>query len=234
MGVSVGYRGTPREKDITDIIASVSEKIGDDPMRSHRSNRGKREGGNARKQLIRSDSRKVYHGSPVYIPRPDTWHSNPPVDFGEGFYVTEYRDYARSMAMEKVKPDSVTGKVHYHMMQYEYDDDLAEDRLDVLHFDESDENWARFIIENRMEKYRGKEYDIIEGPSADAIIDIVVEEFSRQSENGHVDWPEIVGMFESDKAKDQILFHTPRSSRRDYLRMSKHWDIYERGPPEDL
>ena len=230
----VGYRGTPRETDITDIIASVSEKIGDDPMRSHRFNRGKRKGGDARKQLIRSDSRKVYHGSPVYIPRPDTWHSRPIVDFGPGFYVTEYRDYARSMAMEKVKPDSVTGKVHYHMMQYEYNDDLAEDRLDVLHFDESDEDWARFIIEHRLEEYNGREYDIVEGPSADAIIGMVVKEYSRQKDNGRVNWAEIADMFESDKARDQILFHTPRSSRRDYLRMTKHWDIYERGPKEDL
>ena len=234
MGVSIGYRGTPREKDITDIIASVSEKIGDDPMKSHRFNKGKRKGGDARKQLIRSDSRKVYHGSPVYIPRPDTWHSRPIVDFGPGFYVTEYRDYARSMAMEKVMPDSETGKVHYHMMQYEYDDDLAEDRLDVLHFDDSDEDWARFIIENRLEDYHGKEYDIIEGPSADAFITAVMSEYSKQKESGHVDWSEMAEMFKPQNAKEQILFHTPRSSRRDYLRMSKHWDIYERGPQGDL
>lgn len=203
-------------------------------MRSHRSKKGKRKGGDARKQLIRSESRKVYHGSPVYIPRPDTWHSNPPVDFGEGFYVTEYRDYARCMALEKAIPDPETGDLHYHMMQYEYDDDLAEDRLDVLHFDESDEDWARFIIENRLEKYQGKEYDIIEGPSADSLIKDVMLEYSRQKETGDVDWALLAEMFESDNAKDQILFHTPRSPRRDYLRMTKHWDTYERGPKENL
>lgn len=201
-------------------------------MRSRKFIRGR--GGDTRGKMIRSDSRKVYHGSPVYIPRPDTWHSNPPVDFGEGFYVTEYRDYARSMAMEKVKPDSVTGKVHYHMMQYEYDDDLAEDCLDVLHFDDSDEDWARFIIENRLEDYHGKEYDIIEGPSADAFITAVMSEYSKQRESGYVDWSEMAEMFKPQNAKEQILFHTPRSSRRDYLRMTKHWDTYERGPQGDL
>ena len=104
----------------------------------------------------------------------------------------------------------------------------------MLHFDESDEDWARFIIEHRLEEYNGREYDIVEGPSADAIIGMVVKEYSRQKDNGRVNWAEIADMFESDKARDQILFHTPRSSRRGYLRMTKHWDIYERGPKEDL
>lgn len=184
--------------------------------------------------LVRFDSRKVYHGSPVYIPKPDTWHSHPPVDFGEGFYVAEYREYARRMALEKAIPDPETGYLHYHMMQYEYDDDLAEDSLDVLHFDYPDEDWARFIIKNRLEEYDGKEYDIIEGPSADAFITAVMGEYSRQRESGHVDWDEIADMFKPQNAKEQILFHTPRSSRRDYLRMTKHWDTYERGSQGDL
>lgn len=88
---------------------------------------------------IRSDSRKVYHGSPVYIPKPDTWHSHPPLDFGTGFYTTEFKEYARKMAFDKTAPDVETGMRHYHIMEYELDDDLADERLRILRFREPDE-----------------------------------------------------------------------------------------------
>ena len=44
---------------------------------------------------------RVYHGSAVEIPQPDTTHSKRFLDFGPGFYVTTFRKQAERWARRK-------------------------------------------------------------------------------------------------------------------------------------
>lgn len=82
-------------------------------------------------------------------------------------------------------------------------------------------------MDQRLRRYSGTEFDIVEGPSADAAIDDIVEASRSLEQMGVIDWADVAARFESDSAKDQILLHTPRSVGKQYLRMTKHWEYYE-------
>lgn len=135
----------------------------------------------------------------------------PAFGFWYGFYTTEYKEYARKMAIDKTAPDVDTGLRHYHVMEYELDDDLAEEHLRILRFREPDENWAKFVVDQRLRRYSGMAFDIVEGPSADVAIDDIVDASRSLEHTGLIDWADIAVRFESDSAKNQILLHTPRS-----------------------
>ena len=165
-----------------------------------------------------SFSRKVYHGTPVYFSKPDTKHSQPPTDFGTGFYTTPVREYA---------VDHVTGNrgcEKYSIIEYEFYDDVADKELVILKFNEGEE-WLKFVLWNRKNIGTNiwPDYDIAIGPSADdGISDVVAYCADCVARGEEYDPQEVIAMFKTDLAEEQILFHSERSLSERYLKEVRH------------
>lgn len=120
---------------------------------------------------------KLYHGTNTEFGFIDLKRCPPHRDFGQGFYLTAILKHAQDRAQDKV--DAEGGVVTV----MEYDFDLEEimsvnPALKVKRFKCIDEEWARFVMYNRLRKERDPkhEYDIVEGPVAD---DKMFRQFQR-------------------------------------------------------
>ena len=118
----------------------------------------------------------LYHGSNVEIEKIDLSKCKPFKDFGAGFYTTPLREQALAMARRTAKiyregkpciteffcDDSIFGSLKNH-------------NLKIKRFDEPGNDWARFVINNRNQKFSDVQssdcntdckYDIVFGPVA--------------------------------------------------------------------
>jgi hypothetical protein len=102
----------------------------------------------------------VYHGSNKIVKNPDISFSKPFLDFGKGFYVTDFQKQAEKWASRKAMRYGGEGFVNSFEMQ----DDLS--AYKVLKFENEDENWLEFVCECRRGSESYKNYDIIAGKVA--------------------------------------------------------------------
>lgn len=172
---------------------------------------------------LASFSMRLFHSTQHYFDTPDTKHSAGKNDFGNGLYTTPNERYAR-FHMEKIRETQ-----NYELIEYTFDDELAQaDGLRIIRF-KKDAEWARFIMANRTnnEKILGQwgEYDVAIGPSADDEIEKVVEYYSLCSDRGAVDWDEIIKRLDPDSYGEQVLFHTERSVSKRYLKEVNHESV---------
>lgn len=105
---------------------------------------------------------ELYHGSNVKVENPEILVRGFYKDFGYGFYCTGYEKQARKWALTK-RGDSVISVYRYHPAE----------SLKILSFAEMTEAWLDFVVACR----RGvkHDYDIVEGPMADALSAITYE-----------------------------------------------------------
>ncbi|MBE6346228.1 MAG: DUF3990 domain-containing protein [Lentimicrobiaceae bacterium] len=140
---------------------------------------------------------RLYHGTNVDIYEIDINKCNPNKDFGQGFYLTDIKEQAISMAKRRVRIDK-SGEVV--IIEYNFNEEhLSNGSLKVKIFDKPSKEWALFILNNRRNstlKYQ-HDYDIVIGPVAnDGVVfqldryennmitlDILVEELSYQKLN---------------------------------------------------
>ena len=101
----------------------------------------------------------LYHSGYQEIRSPDVHYGRRNADFGQGFYLTEDRDFACIWAREKKGSDII-------LNQYELDcDDL------LIHRFGREEDWYEYILENRTGKPdRYRDFDVIIGPIANDTI----------------------------------------------------------------
>lgn len=115
--------------------------------------------------MINEQEYVLYHGSDVqiYEPRCDAGESRR--DFGQCFYTTHSNRMARDWALKRSKETgSGTPVVNKYVVDLER---LGTCDLKVKRF-EADEEWARFVYDNRYVKdYVRPDFDIIIGPLAD-------------------------------------------------------------------
>ncbi|MDR2205271.1 MAG: DUF3990 domain-containing protein [Flavobacteriaceae bacterium] len=109
---------------------------------------------------------KVFHGSYIKIDKIDLSKGQINRDFGQGFYVTKYRNQAEIWAKiigEKYKTEGFVTEFVY------YDTAFTEKLCKVKHFEKYDEEWLDFIVLNRnpFSPIPAHDYDIVEGPVAD-------------------------------------------------------------------
>lgn len=140
---------------------------------------------------------KLYHGTNIDIYEIDIDKCNPNKDFGQGFYLTDMKEQALSMAKRRVR---ITKYGEPIIIEYDFDDEyLSNGLLKVKIFDKPSKEWALFILNNRRYstlKYQ-HDYDIVVGPIAnDGVVfqldryennmitlDVLVEELSYQKLN---------------------------------------------------
>ena len=85
-------------------------------------------------------------------------------DFGKGFYLTTIRRQAMERAINKC---NLEGFGTPTVLTYLFDENEL-NNLNIKHFDSTNEDWARFIIENRnRQKSKKHNFDVVIGPVAD-------------------------------------------------------------------
>ncbi|GHV65432.1 hypothetical protein FACS1894199_06090 [Bacteroidia bacterium] len=117
---------------------------------------------------------KVYHGSYTVIHEIDLSKGELQRDFGQGFYVTKYRDQAEFWAIRKGNRKHTDSVV----TEFEFDENGYEDaHFKVLRFNGYTNDWFDFIIQNRQSSKAFHDYDIVEGPVADDKIQNRIQRF---------------------------------------------------------
>jgi len=119
---------------------------------------------------------KVYHGSYTEINEIDLAFCEVSRDFGQGFYVTKLRSQAEYWAERKSRKRHNVGFV----TEFEYNENICRMmKLNVLRFDDYNEEWLEFVVLNRKNEteHQAHDYDIIEGPVADDKIATEVDRY---------------------------------------------------------
>ena len=104
----------------------------------------------------------IYHGSNMVVEKPEIISPNRGLDYGKGFYTTDSLTQAKSFATGIIKRRGGVPTLSI----YEFDYKKAKTELNICVFEKADEAWLDFVYANRMNKYDGDIYDIIQGPVA--------------------------------------------------------------------
>ena len=148
----------------------------------------------------------LYHGTNADFGEINLHKSKPNKDFGQGFYLS--REYAQAMAMAKTKVEQLeTGTPT--VLTFEADDEQM-NSLQVLHFDDYTEEWAKFILLNRnnASSEPAHDYDIVIGPIANDRVGVQLWKF----ENGTIDLSTLVHNLRNMKGITfQYFFGTERA-----------------------
>lgn len=105
----------------------------------------------------------LYHGSNTDFDIIDLSKCLPNKDFGKGFYLTPSKHDASLRAKDKCNKELCGVPT---IQRYLWNDTNTDD-LQIKKFDKVDEQWAKFILNNRNRKGCGHQYDIVIGPVAD-------------------------------------------------------------------
>jgi len=135
----------------------------------------------------------VYHGSNIEIKQIDLSKCEPHRDFGQGFYVTKFRQHAENWAKRKSR-----FKHNGFVTEYEfYYSELVIRNCKIKQFESYNEEWLDFVSLNRNDKNPSPahDYDIVEGPVADdkvqnRIIDYLDGEITKTAFLEELKWHE--------------------------------------------
>lgn len=129
---------------------------------------------------------KLYHGTNKDFDRIDLSKSKPNKDFGRGFYLSA--DYEQALNMAKVKTEQLESGSP--VVQTYFIDDVAWEKLHILHFENYSEEWAKFILQNRNNPtdQPTHEYDVVIGPIANDRVGVQLWKY----ENRSIDLPTLV------------------------------------------
>ncbi|WP_300790263.1 DUF3990 domain-containing protein [uncultured Bacteroides sp.] len=126
---------------------------------------------------------KLYHGSTVDITNIDLSKSKPNKDFGKGFYLSDNRQQAYDMAVYKAMQLDMVPVVNI----YEFDEGILTDNshgLKIKSFKEYNEEWAKFIFENRNNVNSNipvHDYDIVYGPIANDRVGLQIRNYMEHN-----------------------------------------------------
>jgi hypothetical protein len=161
---------------------------------------------------------RVYHGSYTAISEIDLEKCEPKRDFGQGFYVTKYREQAENWAVRKGIRNCTTCII----TEFEFDEDVYFDNnAKVLRFDDYNDDWFDFVVQNRQKQHITHDYDIIEGPVADDKIQNRIQRFLE----GKMTRADFFTQLIYPNPSHQICFCTVSSLQ--YLKMQEHSIIFD-------
>lgn len=92
-------------------------------------------------------------------------------DFGRGFYLSERREHALSMAKRGLMK---TGEGYIYHYRVPSSFPLG---VNVKYFKSASIEWLDFIIENRSLKYHKHKYDVVIGPTCDAAVTNLIDKY---------------------------------------------------------
>lgn len=98
---------------------------------------------------------KVYHASNLIVTRPDTVHSRPYLDFGQGFYLTTLKDQASNYGQRFKRRQQEAW-----LNVYELSENLA--AWNILRFESYSREWLDFVVKCRTGEPT-ENYDLVIG-----------------------------------------------------------------------
>lgn len=149
---------------------------------------------------------KVYHGSYTAIDTIDISKCQSNKDFGRGFYVTKLRKQAESWA-------EIIGGIHHTagvVSEFIFHERaFVDDKYKTLRFEDYNEAWLDFIIQNRNRETTEQkhDYDIVEGPIADDRISRRIDDYL----DGNVSKQDFLEELKYGEDNHQICFCTLNS-----------------------
>ena len=141
----------------------------------------------------------LYHGSYIAVAAPLVGLGRKKVDFGQGFYLTNLHEQAKSWAVTIAERKG--RNTHPIVSAYTLDYTLVKtDGFRVKVFDSYNLEWLEYVIDCRRGGESRKQYDIVEGGVAnDNVID-TVEDY----ENGIITAEQALGQLRYKKVNHQI------------------------------
>lgn len=143
----------------------------------------------------------LYHGSTDLVDKPEIRKSDVYLDFGVGFYTTTSFEQAERWAKIKMRRKNVDLG---YVAVYEFDIEKAEKELCVKRFENADEEWLSFVVNNRKGNIPEEKADLHIGPVAD---DNVYQSI-RLFETGAYDAEYIVKKLKIEVLHDQWTLHS--------------------------
>lgn len=190
---------------------------------------------------------KLYHGTTynnlhvkdIEQIDPNYKKANNLVDFGPGFYTTGFLNQAEKHALERM--NLYNRKASFRNLNptaglvVEYNFDIEKfKKLDVKHLEflSADEEWTRFILNNRLDDFKqikgihNKDciFDTVYGPLADGRIGLEVEYYKEEIDKAVAfrDFKQNISQNFSFDKYDQLSFHNKEIIHQ-CLTYSKHW-----------
>ena len=144
----------------------------------------------------------LYHGTDTKVSTPDLAKCKPFRDFGKAFYLSYNKGLAKDWATKK---NPVSAKINDYGIVLNR---IESGNLKIKRF-KADEQWAKFIYNNRTDKkFVRPDYDIIIGPIADNTLQ---NWFNKIEEEG-LSFSKVASRIQFAKFKDyQYAFCSPRA-----------------------
>ena len=140
---------------------------------------------------------KLYHTGYQVIENPDIHHGRKNADFGQGFYVSDDREFCLRWARKNRDQSPIIN---------EYELETAGLKIKSL---ERDETWTEYILANRrLQDDVFKEYDVICGPIAN---DTIYDTLGLIS-SGFLSLPQAVHMLKIGPQYRQIVLKSERAA----------------------
>ncbi len=149
----------------------------------------------------------LYHGSNVGIETINLDRCHPDKDFGKGYYLTDIRSQAETMALRRTR---IAGEGTPTLTAYAFDEHLLSGAdLKVKVFDTPCEEWALFVLANREASITGytHDYDIVVGLIADDGVAFQLDRYTRHM----ITLPTLVEELTYRRLNRQYFFGTLRA-----------------------
>ena len=162
------------------------------------------------------DRLTVYHGTTSLIDLIDVSLGKPYKDFGRGFYVTESRDHASSLALRNKRIEIERFGKRCEAYVYTYEIDISGlTGFRIKEFRNADYEWLQFVITNRKLRDRSHEYDVVIGPTANDDTMVVINAYldALYGEIGNEDaLKTLLSNIMADKLPGQIYFSNNKAA----------------------
>lgn len=142
----------------------------------------------------------LYHGSTELVDKPEIRRGDVCLDFGMGFYTTTSFEQAERWARIKMRRNNVNSG---YVSVYEFDMENAEKKFVVKTFENADEEWLSFVVNNRKGNIIGDNADMHIGPVADDNVYQTIRLF----ETGAYDAEYTVRKLKTEVLHDQWTLH---------------------------
>ena len=146
----------------------------------------------------------LYHGSNVIVDKPQLITQTRGLDFGPGFYLTTNEEQAvrfSGIVFKRKQAGIATVNV------YDFDISAAEKTLIIRKFASADAEWLRFVAENRLKTYTGRDYDMVIGAVANDTVMPTIQLFL----NGFLSEEAALLTLKASNLVDQICLKTEKA-----------------------
>jgi hypothetical protein len=157
---------------------------------------------------------KLFHGSNAVFDKVSLDFSRGRRDFGRGFYTTSLREQAKEWAESMCRR-------YRTQTAYLYEFELSLTGLTVKKFDAMTKDWLDFILENRMKREIGYNYDVVIGPVAN---DRTVNTLSLYMD-GELTLEETLARLTYMQANNQISMHTRKALDNLFFLRREEWKL---------